>query len=347
VVAVAVTPMSVPLVTVWGVRASRLVAELLLLQRRGLVTAAQVAAELECSERTVYRDMQSLGEAGIPVYAERGGGGGFRLVDGYRTRLTGLTRGEAEALFLSVLPAQAAELGRSEAAMAARHKVLASLPDRYSAVADAVQRFHLDAPGWFRTVATPSTLPVLADAVWGDRQVRIGYRRDGGTVRRTLEPHGVVLKQGVWYVVARVDASWRSYRVDRVAEAEPTGERFDRDPAFDLEAWWDRQAAAFEVSLLRHHVTVRLSPHGRRRLAHVVEPVAAREALSSATAVDDHGWTTVRLPTEALDFAAEAVIALGADAEAVDPPEFRQRVASTLRAAADRYRGDGPAEQTA
>jgi predicted DNA-binding transcriptional regulator YafY len=325
-----------------------LVAELLMLQRRGQATAAEMAAELECSERTIYRDMVALGEAGVPVHAERGIGGGFRLIDGYRTRLTGLTRDEAEALFLSALPAQAAELGRAAAATAVRHKLLASLPVSHSVAAEtATRRFHLDAPGWFRDVETPPLLRVLADAVWGDERVRIGYRREGGTVRRTLEPHGVVLKQGVWYTVARVDASWRSYRVERVTEAEPTGERFDRDPDFDLETWWDRQAAAFEVGLLRHHVTVRLSSHGRRRLGRIVEPLAAREALSSATGVDDHGWTTVRLPTEGLGFAVDAIVALGADAEALEPPVFRRRVAQTLRHAADRYGPDAPRAQTA
>jgi predicted DNA-binding transcriptional regulator YafY len=329
-------------------RASRLVTELLLLQRRGRLTAGELASEVECSERTVYRDMQALGEAGVPVYAERGSGGGFRLVDGYRTRLTGLTRDEAEALFLSALPVQAAALGRAEAATGARHKMLAALPDGHSLVAEATtRRFHLDAPGWFRSVATPPALPTVADAVWGDERIRIGYRRDGGVVRRVVEPYGLVLKQGVWYAVGRVDAAFRSYRVDRIDDVQPTGSRFDRDPAFDLEEWWDRQAAAFEASLLRHRVTVRLSPEGRRRLWSVVEAAAAREALSGATTVDVDGWTTVRLPTEAVDYAAAAVVALGPEAEAIDPPEFRARVASTIRAAAERYRDDVRVDRTA
>ena len=330
--------MSVPARTVRDVRASRLVAELLVLQRRGRATAAELATELECSERTVYRDMQALGEAGVPVYAERGVGGGFRLVDGYRTRLTGLTADEAEALFLSALPSQAAELGRAEAATAARHKLLAALPDLQSSLAEASsRRFHLDAPRWGRPVATPAALSDLADAVWADRRVRIDYRRDGDVVSRLIEPYGLVLKQGVWYAVARVDDSYRSYRVDRVEAVDDTGVSFERDPGFELETWWDRHAAAFEASLLHRRVTVRLSPRGRRRLWGVVEYAAAREALSGLTAAEADGWTVVELPTESLEFAAAAIIALGAEAEALGPPKLRDQVAEILRTAAARY----------
>ena len=319
-----------------------------MLQRRGRATAAELAAELECSERTVYRDMQALGEAGVPVYAERGVGGGFRLVDGYRTRLTGLTADEAQALFLSALPSQAAELGRAEAATAARHKLLAALPDRQSSLAESSsRRFHLDAPRWGRAVATPPALSALADAVWADRRVRIGYRRDGDVVSRLAEPYGLVLKQGVWYAVARVDGSYRSYRLDRVESVDDTGERFERDPSFDLETWWDRHAAAFEASLLRRRVTVRLSPRGRRRLWGVVEHAAASEALSGVVATDADGWTVVELPTEGLDFAATAIVALGAEAEALGPPEFRDQVAQILRAATAHYADSALAGRTA
>ncbi|GHH74480.1 hypothetical protein GCM10018793_15810 [Streptomyces sulfonofaciens] len=190
-------------------RAARLIRMVLLLQSRPAMTAAELARELGVSERTVTRDAQALSEAGVPVYADRGRTGGYRLVDGYRTRLTGLARGEAEALFLSGVPGALREMGLEDAASTARLKVSAALlPSLRDASRTAAQRFHLDAPGWFREPRTPDLLPVVADAVWGDRRIAARYRRraDGAgdhEVVRTLEPYGLVLKAGVWYLCAR------------------------------------------------------------------------------------------------------------------------------------------------
>ncbi|WP_406009388.1 WYL domain-containing protein [Streptomyces sp. NBC_00637] len=186
-------------------RAARLIKMVLLLQSRPTMTASELARELEVSERTVTRDAQALSEAGVPVYAERGRAGGYRLVGGYRTRLTGLGRGEAEALFLSGVPGALREMGLEDLASAARLKVSAALlPSLRDAPRTAAQRFHLDAPAWFREPAAPALLPVIADAVWDDRCVRARYRRGESEVVRELEPYGLVLKAGVWYLCARV-----------------------------------------------------------------------------------------------------------------------------------------------
>ncbi|MCX4727039.1 YafY family protein [Streptomyces sp. NBC_01306] len=192
-------------------RAARLIKMVLLLQSRPMMTAAELAQELAVSERTVTRDALALSEAGVPVYAERGRSGGYRLIGGYRTRLTGLARTEAEALFLSGLPGALREMGLDDAASAARLKVSAALlPALRDAPASAARRFHLDAPGWYQEPSTPELLAPLAGAVWADRRVSARYRRrDGSEVERVLEPYGLVLKAGVWYVCARADGGPR------------------------------------------------------------------------------------------------------------------------------------------
>ncbi len=300
----------------------------LLLQSRETMTAAELARELEVSERTVYRDMDALSAAGVPVYAEQGRRGGYRLVGGYRTRLTGLTREEAEALFLSGLPGPAGDMGRADAVAAAELKVLAALPASLrDAPARAGQRFHLDAPGWFGGSGPPPLLRDLARAVWEDETVELRYRRRDGEVARTAEPYGLVLKNGTWYLVARVGDAHRTYRVDRVTDVRPSGERFDRDDGFDLAAHWRERAAAFLRSMLREEVTIRLSPTGMRLLRYAVEPYAAERAAADAGDPDADGWVVTTLPVESAVVAASELMRLGAEAEVLAPPELRTAMA--------------------
>ncbi|MGW1601531.1 helix-turn-helix transcriptional regulator [Streptomyces eurythermus] len=326
-------------------RAARLIKMVLLLQSRPVMTAAELARELEVSERTVTRDAQALSEAGVPVYADRGRAGGYRLVGGYRTRLTGLARGEAEALFLSGVPGALREMGLADAASAARLKVSAALlPSLRDAPDTAAQRFHLDAPAWFREPETPALLPVLAEAVWDDGRVLARYRRAEDTVERRLEPYGLVLKAGVWYLCARVagNGSFRTYRIDRFTAVDPLGEEFDRDPEFDLPGFWAEQAERFARSILRAEVVVRLSPEGVRRLPHAVDPLAARAALAEPGAPDPAGWVTVTLPVESEEVAHEQLTALGPEAEVLAPAALRERFAAdAARAAALYHRGGG------
>src|ERR687887_1333267 len=181
------------------VRASRLVSLLLLLQTRGQLTAAELAGHLDVSERTIQRDAEALAEAGVPIEALRGPAGGYRLAGGYRTRLTGLTTEEAEALFVG----PAAELGLGGVFADARLKVLAALPPELQERAErSVRLFHLDTPGRVRGEDKTPHLPTLADAVWRGRRVAARYREGAKVVRRTLDPLGLVLKAGVWYLVA-------------------------------------------------------------------------------------------------------------------------------------------------
>ncbi|CAL9593843.1 helix-turn-helix transcriptional regulator [Streptomyces sp. enrichment culture] len=325
-------------------RAARLIKMVLLLQSRPVMTAAELARELEVSERTVTRDAQALSEAGVPVYADRGRAGGYRLVGGYRTRLTGLARGEAEALFLSGVPGALREMGLADAASAARLKVSAALlPSLRDAPDTAAQRFHLDAPAWFREPETPALLPVLAEAVWDDGRVLARYRRAEDTVERRLEPYGLVLKAGVWYLCARVtgNGAFRTYRIDRFTAVDPLGERFDRDPEFDLPGFWTEQAERFARSILRAEVVVRLSPEGVRRLPHAVDPLAARAALAEPGAPDSAGRVTVTLPVESEEVAYEQLTALGPEAEVLAPAALRERFAADAARAAALYHREG------
>ncbi|MFD9432838.1 helix-turn-helix transcriptional regulator [Streptomyces sp. NPDC060002] len=320
-------------------RAARLIKMVLLLQSRPTMTASELARELEVSERTVTRDAQALSEAGVPVYAERGRAGGYRLVGGYRTRLTGLGRGEAEALFLSGVPGALREMGLEDIASAARLKVSAALlPSLRDAPRTAAQRFHLDAPGWFREPAAPALLPVIADAVWDDRCVSARYRRGESEVVRELEPYGLVLKAGVWYLCARVGGAatgtgtgtgaFRTYRIDRFVGADVMEDRFSRDDDFDLPGFWGAQAERFARSILRAEVVLRLSGAGVRNLPYAVDPVAARDALAGVPEPDGTGWVTVTLRVESEEVAHTQLAALGPEAEVLSPATLRERFAA-------------------
>ncbi|MFF2011430.1 helix-turn-helix transcriptional regulator [Streptomyces sp. NPDC058195] len=312
-------------------RAARLIRMVLLLQSRPVMTAAELARELEVSARTVTRDAQALSEAGVPVYADRGRAGGYRLIGGYRTGLTGLARDEAEALFLSGLPSALREMGLEDAASAARLKVSAALMPSLRDVPDrTVRRFHLDAPAWYKEPVTPRPLSGLAEAVWDDRTVRARYLRGGpdSAVERELDPHGLVLKAGVWYVCARVAGDFRVYRVDRFSDVAVSDARFERDERFDLAGFWAERAAQFARSLLRAEVTVRLSPEGVRRLPYTLDRSAVQEALEAAGPPDAEGWLTVTVPIESEEIAFSQLLALGPESEVLEPVALRERFAA-------------------
>lgn len=321
-------------------RASRLVSLLLLLQARGQLTAAELATELEVSERTVHRDVEALSASGVPIYAERGSHGGFRLVDGYRTRLTGMTAEEAEALFLAGLPGPAAELGLGTVVAAAQLKVLASLPPELRVRASRlVERFHLDAGDWFKANQPVPHLAALSEAVWEATRIDIEYDRGEGPARRVLEPLGLVLKAGTWYVVAGVEGQIRTYRVSRVVSAEPVDQRFERPDGFDLAAYWAESTSAYERDVPRVAVDVRVRPDrvGYLRDAVGHGTVAAAETLDEP---DADGWLRLRLRLDWPDEAPRHLLAAGHWVEVLGPPEIRSRVAVIARAIAERYPGE-------
>ncbi|MET7748218.1 YafY family protein [Micromonospora sp. NPDC005367] len=326
-------------------RASRLISLVLLLQARETMTAAELARELEVSERTVYRDVLALSAAGVPVYADRGRAGGYRLLGGYRTRLTGLTRDEAEALFLAGLPGPAGDMGLADAVASAELKLLAALPANLrDAPARTGQRFHLDVPGWFREAGPPPWLTELAGAVRQDRTVRLRYRHGDREVTRQLAPYGLVLKSGTWYLVGRVGDDHRTYRVDRVIGVEVDTGTFDRDESFDLAAYWREQAEAFLRSMLRAEVRVRLNAAGVRALRHLVDaPFVYDEAVAAADGPDGQGRVVLRLPVESVEVAYAQLLALGPEVEVLDPPGLRSRMAGAAERMSRLYADPDPA----
>ncbi|TXS14094.1 WYL domain-containing protein [Streptomyces sp. adm13(2018)] len=322
-------------------RAARLIKMVLLLQSRPSMTAAELAAELEVSERTVTRDALALSEAGVPVYADRGRAGGYRLVGGYRTRLTGLARGEAEALFLSGLPGALRDMGLEDAASAARLKVSAALlPSVRDAPDSVAQRFLLDAPGWYQEPESPEMLPPIAEAVWDDRMVSARYRRADREVERELAPYGLVLKAGVWYLCARSGTAFRTYRVDRFSAVALSPEHFVRNEDFALPDFWAARAAEFARSILRAEIVVRLTEEGARRLPYVTDRAAAEEALA-AGARDAEGRVTATLPVESEDIAFSQLLGLGAEAEVLTPESLRARFGEAARALGELYGREG------
>lgn len=318
-------------------RAGRLVSLMLLLQTRGLMTAEQLARELEVSIRTIYRDVDALSQAGVPIYADRGPLGGIRLVDGYRTRLTGLTTQEAEALFLSGLPGPAAELGLGTVVTAARLKVLAALPPELRTRASRIsQRFHLDAPGWFQTSEQLIHLETLANAVWENLRIEIDYPHADAPVTRLIDPLGLVLKAGVWYVVARTSGTMRTYRVSRVLAVRPTVERFERPDEFDLGAYWADSIVAYERDRSKYEVVFRCRPDA---LDSIGDVVGMRRLGRSVTEPDpdDRSLIQVHLTFEWMDEAQAAAFGLGHIVEVLSPPELRAQLVRVARAVLERY----------
>lgn len=326
------------------VRSSRLVSILLLLQNRGRLSAAALADELDVSVRTIYRDIDALLAAGIPVYADQGRTGGYQLVDGYRTRLTGLTESEAESLFMVGLPAAASALGFGQEAASAEQKLLAALsPPQRVRASMLRERFHLDLPAWYSPPADLPFLAPLAAAVLSDRVVAVTYRRWEAPreVARTLWPLGLVMKNGAWYVVAQASAgsSPRTYRVSNVLALSQTGDAFVRPNSFDLATYWADQVESWDRRRFTGMATVRLSPTLQSSLADLSDPLLVQAAAGVAPNSD--GWVTVQLPTESISNAAHHLLRYAADIEVLEPAELRTELVTRARQLLARHGASG------
>jgi predicted DNA-binding transcriptional regulator YafY len=320
------------------VRASRLVSILLLLQARGRMTAAELAAELEVSERTVYRDLLDLGAAGVPLYGERGEGGGYRLLGGYRTNLTGLTPEEAETLLLTGATGPLAELGLGTLLTATRLKLLAAIPpDLRSLATRAEHRFHLDPTGWSHVKhGDKSHLRTVAGAVWRDHQLRIGYPSgEGNVARRQLDPLGLVHKTGNWYLVASSDGEMRVFRVDRIRSADELDVPAERPTGFDLASYWGQWETEYAARLPTFSTRVRLGPAADR---HKDSMGMLSPRSSTESARDPDGWARQTLLFDDREWALIALQALGPEVEILEPDDLREELAARARQLFDRCR---------
>jgi len=307
--------------------ASRLLSILMLLQTRGRMSASALACKFEVSVRTIHRDIDQLSAAGIPVYADRGRSGGFQLMDGYRTKLTGMTQSEAEVLLLAGLPGPAAQLGLSDLLSAARLKLLAALPANVQCDAERIAaRFHLDPGVWFQHAVALPSLPVIARAVWSERLLKLRYRRAGETEARPrkLGPLGLVLKAGVWYLVAQSGSAVRTYRAANIHDAEITSEAFARPKHCDLAMHWREAVREYEGGVYHEHADVRLSPRGVYMLD-LLGPYVVRAAAETASRPDRKGWVRCTLPLESIDFGIRELMRLGDEVRVLGPPELRAR----------------------
>ncbi|MGZ5194274.1 MAG: helix-turn-helix transcriptional regulator [Ramlibacter sp.] len=318
-------------------RASRLLSIQMMLETRGPMSATALARALEVSVRTLHRDIDQLSAAGVPVYAERGRTGGFRLMDGWTTRLTGLTPSEAQAVFLSGLAGPAADLGLAEPMQGAQLKLLTSLPAPWRAEAQKVQaRFHLDPVDWYREADAVPHLAAVAQALWDDRQLRLRYESWERDVERVVHPLGLVLKAGAWYLVASSGRQPRTYRVSNIRDAEVLKARAQRPRPFDLARHWAKSVARFETELYQGHAEILATPMGLKLLRYQNAAVARVVAAAPKPRRKD-GRVALRIPVESMEQAAAQLIRLAPEVEVAGPPPLRKALIARLRQVAALY----------
>jgi predicted DNA-binding transcriptional regulator YafY len=306
-------------------RADRLLSLLMLLQTRGQMSARELADELEVSERTIYRDITALSSSGVPVYASRGPGGGVRLIEEYRTTLTGLTPEETRALFMLSIPAPLMQLGLGEKFKGALLKLSAALPDtRRLDEALTRQRIHLDSSWWFQSEQEVPCLQTLQQALFQDQRLKIKVRWEffSTEFEQIAEPYGLVAKANVWYLVYGRGGNPQVRRVSQIVEAEILPDCFTRPAEFDLEEFWENWCRDYE-SQPGFMAKVRVSPQAIPLLTEYVgDRLHRRLAQEQAAEVD--GWVTLNLPFESFVTARTRLLGLGRAVEVLEPQTLRK-----------------------
>ncbi|GCE31116.1 transcriptional regulator [Dictyobacter alpinus] len=304
-------------------RADRLLSIMLLLQVYRKMTAHELARRLEVSERTIHRDMEALSISGIPVVAERGTGGGWSLLEEYRTNLTGLTEPEIQSLFLAQPSHLLNDLGLHKASEAALIKLLAVLPAIQRRDAEYVsQRIHIDASGWHNREEAIPALPFLQQALWQGCKICFTYLRGDNCVERLADPLGLVAKGNTWYFVAAIDEQIRSYRVSRIQSVQLLEQVAVRPPDFDLAAFWAQSSKNFTSTLRCYHSSVRVAPEALPR----VYGSSRLFRIEQTEIVDTQGWTTLHLRFDNDSEACAFILSFGAQVEVLEPVALKQQI---------------------
>ncbi len=313
-------------------KASRLLSILMILQARKHRTADQLAEELEVSARTIHRDVDELSYAGVPIYAERGRQGGFRLLEGYQTRLTGLDADEASALMLSGIGTALDDLGLKDALSQTERKLLAALPEPTRAKAAMVaDRFHLDPLGWYRQKEGTPFVTQIAKAVWADQRISISYDGWKGRVQRDLDPIAIVLKAGIWYLIGRTETI-RVYRIANVRDLNLLGEEFNRPADFDVSGFWVDWVQKFETRVRSGRARLRITPRGLKLLTNM-----GLTPIEIIPVEDQPGVSDVELAVEEETSAVREILSLGAEAEVIEPAALRKAVQSEISKLIKKY----------
>jgi len=309
-------------------RAERLVSIMLLLQTRGKMTASALAEELAVSRRTILRDVDALSLAGIPVYTEGGHGGGIALDEAYRTRLTGLNTPEVQALFVTHHQQALRDVGLNDAADQLVLKLLASLPTAHQLTVEHIrQRLMIDPTWWWHDTEIPLFWDALQRAVYEDRVIEVTYEHyRGEIVERVLEPYSLVNKSSYWYLVARRDEEFRTYRVSRFLKLHVRDQTFTRLPDFGLQQYWETHLEAFVSNFAAYTCTLRIHPD---RVPFVKWLVAGRWRV--ADEVDQRGWMTFDMALDSEVLAAMLVFGLGTAVEVVTPQSLAEMVVRDAR----------------
>jgi len=311
---------------------------LLLLQSKGRASARQIAASLEVSERTIYRDLDSLSAAGIPVHAERGSGGGIVLSEGYRRALMQFREDEIRALFASATDALA-DVGLGDNLRRALDKLAGGLTDVQRRAAHETRgRIHIDPRRWRQATQPRELLSALRRATNENLRTLLHYRdRNGKVTERVVEPLGLVAKAGVWYLVSRYGDEMRVFRADRMLGLDVTDERFERPPSFDLDSYWREWSTEFERDLPGYPVVVLVAPEAFDDVCAYWE----YEILSDAAPRKKRGWKTVRLLFPSLGVAVAHIVMWGRHVDAVEPAAVRAATLSKAREAVRLYQLKG------
>lgn len=316
-------------------RGDRLVSILMLLQTHGKLTAQELAEQLEVSVRTIYRDMDALSAAGFPIVADRGLKGGWRLLDDYRSRLSGLKASELQSLFLSPSDELLADLGINQVWESARQKLIASLPaDHREKVVTVWNRIHIDTSTWKGEKEELQTFEVLKQAIWQEKKMHMLYERaDGQLVSRVVEPFGLVAKGSRWYFVAAHKGEFRSYRASRIRKAEPTEEAFTRPASFDLAAYWKASTQSFIEQLPSYAVQIEVREMVMPRLRFTDTFVRIADVQKS----EREGWLLVQLIFDTAEEAKRYLLGLATDVRVIDRPTLQQEIRVMAEAVVKMY----------